>query len=75
MFYQPPRAQVVQGYMLEDDMWPDDRATYISDEIVFKIIVICQMLCYLVQKQGTSFFSCFLFSIDSSVLPVVLVKS
>ena len=52
MFYPAPRPDSALGYMLEDEMWPDDKATYISDELVFKIIIICQMLCYHLQKQG-----------------------
>ena len=52
MFYQPPRQETAQGYMEEDVMWPDDKAAYISDELVFKIIVMCEMVCYQLQKQG-----------------------
>ena len=54
MFYQPPRPDTAQGYMEEDFMWPDDKATYISDEIVFKIIIMCEMICYQLHKQGNS---------------------
>ena len=52
MFYQPPRQETAQGYMEEDVMWPDDKAAYISDELVFKIIAMCEMVCYQLQKQG-----------------------
>lgn len=51
MFYQPP-------YVTHPDRpphlhyLPDQRLTYIDDDIIFKIVVICMIVIYQLQKLG-----------------------
>ncbi len=52
MFYAAPPQDSALGYMDEDVMLPDDKAAHLSDEMIFKVVVICQMLCFQLQKKG-----------------------
>ena len=51
MFYQPP-------HVLHPDQppsrtcHPDERMPYLDDDVIFKIVVICMIVIFQLQKQG-----------------------
>ncbi len=52
MFYQPPKQEGGSHYV-DEDTWPDDKAQCLNNEIIFKIVIMCEIVCYQLQKQGT----------------------